>query len=236
MERIRAFLLCAIVALGIGAASAAGASAKPNVLVLEAGEPEAPVNVTDPWVFGLETIALEISDGSVVECSGQYGNQLEGAVVANGAKTDAIEIKQSFIDLHGRLSRPCEESVETGEVHSTYLALGEFPWTVNLRANGIATVKGKAFVSITRVSSPAEEPDSETSVRCDYRASKLAAIEIIEGPLSVTFGGVLRRTSTSPKSCAKTVRFIDKGPAYASDSVRGPYQGALFYPVDAWVR
>lgn len=236
MRLFRISMVCMISMCGICSIGTATADAKPKVLFLEAGEPGEGVNVTDPWLFVQGTVALELSGGRTIECHSVSGNEFEGAVVTTDAKTDAIEVTQTYQDLRGRVSKPCEESLELGLIHATYVGVSGFPWTVDLHANGTAAVTGKAVVKVTYLSMLPDEPDSESTEVCEYQLARLHAVEVIEGPLSVTFSGTLKRTATSPKACAKSLRYVERGPTFASDSIRGLHQGEIFYEVDAWVR
>jgi hypothetical protein len=234
MRRVQIMLAGVAILLGLTAASA---SAKPRVLILEAAtEPIQLVQPGELWEFGVGALAFERSSGTSVECNGHFvANELEGEVLATGKATDVIRIDRTFLELKERASRPCEESVEAGIQRATYVGVGGFPWSVSLRAGGTASIKGKAFVTVTTVLTEVAEPHTETSERCVYQAAKLDAAEVIEGPLSVTFNGLLKRTPTSPKSCPKTVHMTDKGPAFALDSPFGAHSGELFYEVIARV-
>ena len=226
-------MLGVTVALLVSAVATGAASAKPKALYLEAGEPPGPVRTQTLWEFGLGKLVLEASDGTSTVCPGEWGNQLEGEVLATGA-TDIIELPRTYLDLKGRISPPCERSVISGVEHDVYLGLAP-PKTVSLHANGKASMTGTAGLSITVVTYPAGMPSLEVSTRCSYQAAKYKLAEKINGPLSLTVSGVLKRTMESPGSCAKKMTLIDEGPEFATDSVPGPFEGEEFFAVDAWV-
>ncbi len=185
VETLGVVLAIALAACGLGAGVA---SAAPKLLSLYFPESHA---------RALEGEAVELKATAAhyhalereASCSYSLGDFYAGKLTANAQKTDAVTLESN---RGGR----CDN--EQRRYAITAVPIG-FPWTLDLGANGKATLTSTYATDIGF--EVYVEAFIERHFMCFYEGTKLSGHETLGGPLAVSLSGKLKHRSGQPKEC-----------------------------------